>query len=225
MYHNYFEAKNDQCVCLQSCELLIHDHNVEVRPDGEFDALLFGSLLIIKDKAKKIVQPYTITLSTRVLIPIYSQDQWVKDEDNHYIISFEPGDIIIKHMQVPANIKNVSDIFNLLLGGNLSSLIPYHEYYDIFMNSMETNEKLGFPRVYLEILISELFTDETGKKPARLVKGSQGKPLSVKNAVMNSNTFNAITSEDWSKAMYLNKKKSKELQERNTSVLEQYLRK
>ena len=113
----------------------------------------------------------------------------------------------------------------MLLGGRVSSLIPYYDYYDIVSNAIDINCPLGFPRILLELLLAETFVDSSGKKPARLTEGDNGKALSINNNVLQKNTFNSMTFEDWSKATFMNKKRSFTEQEKNPSVLEKYMRK
>ena len=82
------------------------------------------------------------------------------------------------------------------------------------------------PSYIIRIMIGELFLDSGGKRPVRLSNTERrGKAVSIKNLVLAKNTFNGITFEDWSKALYLNKKKSFKDQEKEPSVLEEYLRK
>lgn len=220
---NYFENRNGSIYCLKDCEIIIGKKNITELPNGNLECILFGSLALIHDP-KAATKYYTITASTRVELSIHSQDQYFIDENDHYIISFNEQDKFIEHETVPANIKNVSDIFDILLAGNVSNLIPYYEYYDIVIKAMEHNEMLGFPKVLLEFMIAELFLGKDGKS-ARFSDGEKGIPTSISKLIMNKNTFNALTFEDWSKAIFLNKKKPFKEQEREPSVLEKYMRK
>lgn len=224
--HNYFENRGGAVYCLRDCEVIVSKHNVDELPSGNLSCLLFGSLIIVHDPHKKDNKFLTITLATRVEISIYSLDQYTIDDDDHYVITFNEGDKFLESDTVPATIKNVSELFDSLLQGNVSGLIDRDKYYDIIMNSMNLNEQLGFPRILLEIMIGEIFLDSGGKRPVRLSNTERrGKAVSIKNLVLAKNTFNGITFEDWSKALYLNKKKSFKDQEKEPSVLEEYLRK
>ena len=88
---------------------------------------------------------------------------------------------------------------------------------------METNVKLNFPRVYLEIMIGQMFVDDKGKL-SRLSNSDKSFPLGVTDLVQNSNTYNSMTFEDFTKSMVINLGKSDEEQTSDPSVLEKYLR-
>ena len=222
---NYFETVNGKIYCKKDCEFILQKDNVEILPNGNLDVLLFGNLVVIHNPEKKDKEFWTITLSTRVEMSIYSLDQYYKDEDGHFIVMYNEGDEVIKRNVVPVAVDNVEEIFDMLLGGRVSSLIPYYDYYDIVSNAIDINCPLGFPRILLELLLAETFVDSSGKRPARLVEGDNGKALSINNNVLQKNTFNSMTFEDWSKATFMNKKRSFTEQEKNPSVLEKYMRK
>lgn len=220
---DYFGKKGHQIICNKPCELIIHRQNVVETPDGDLDTFMFGTLLLVHNGSK--LEPFTVTLATKVVIPIYSSEQITKnDDDVHLTIHFEEGDVFIKHDEVPANIRNVYDLFNNVLSGRLSDSIPYYKYYKILLNCMELNHKLSFPRVLLEIMIGELFLDSRGK-PVRLTPGAHGKSASVDDLVQTKNTFNSITFNDPTKAALISMGRSKEEQQKNPSPLELYFRK
>ena len=75
----------------------------------------------------------------------------------------------------------------------------------------------------LEILLSQLFVDSTGK-PARL-SNTTGIPMSVLDKVLSGNTFDSMTFEDFTKSVVINLGKSKEKQEENPTAIEKYIRK
>lgn len=224
---NYFENKNGSIYALVDCEIILADRNVDILADGNMDCMLFGSLLIVHDP-KGNSDYWTINLATRVILSIYSEDQYFKDEDGHYVISFKEGDKVIESDIVPKSIKNLEEVFETLMGGHVSPLIAYYEYYQTILNGMEANEELGVSKVLLEIIISEIFRDSaTNSMPARLSDdpNEKGRAQSIRNLVIAKNTFSAMTFEDWSKSMYLSKKKSKSRQTQSTSVLEKYMKK
>lgn len=222
---NYFENRNGSIYVLRDCELFIAKANIEELPSGNLDCILFGSLLVMHDPKGK-TDYWTIVLATRVEIAIYAPDQWFIDENDHYVISFKEGDKFIERDTVASSIKNVSDVFNILINGNVSPMIPREQYYQIVLNSMSTNEKLSFPKVFLEIVLAELFLDSSKKYPARLAAEKQnGVPVSINESVLAKNTFNSLTFEDWSKTVYYNKKKSFSDQEKDPSIMETYMRK
>ena len=223
--NNFFENRNGKIYCLKDCEFIIDKHNVNELPNGDLDVLLFGNLVCIHNPEKNSRDFYTITLATRVEMSIYSISQITKDEDDHYIISYNEGDEVIHHETVPVSVDNVNEIFNNLLGGRVSNLIPYHEYYNIVLNCVEINEPLGFPRILLELLISESFSADDGKSLARLQNNQMGKARRIRNSVLSKNTFNAMTFEDWGMAQFENKVKPFEEQEKEPSLLEKYMRK
>lgn len=223
--HDFFENKNRSIYALKDCEFIIDKHNVDELPDGNLDVLLFGNLVCIHDPTKKSRDYYTIVLATRVVMSIYSLSQISKDEDDHYIISYNEGDKVIEGETVPVSVDNVNEIYNNLLGGRVSNLIPYHEYYNIILNCMDINENLGFPRILLELLISECFAADDGKGLARLKDNQIGKAQRIRKSVLSKNTFNAMTFEDWGMAQYENKVKPFSEQEKEPSTLEKYMRK
>ena len=225
--HNIFETREDGSIkVIKDCTLFLHEKNINVLPNGNLDTLLFGSLLLAHDPNKNDNVYYTIKLPVRVELEIYSPDQYRIDEEKYYIIYFFEGDTIIKNNIVPASAQNVSDILDMVLGGQLSNLIPYYEYYGIIMKAMEYNQKINFPKVLLEILLAESFLDNSKKQSVRFTAGKEnGIPISIKNSVLNKNTFNSMTFEDWSKSAFINKKKSIKQQTQEPSVLETYMRK
>lgn len=222
MIQDYFGKKGHKIICNKECELIIHKDNIEENIDGNLDAFMFGTLLVIHDGKELVTK--TVTLGTRVVIPLYSSEQ-VSDADDgkHKIIHFFEGDTIIENDEVVATISNVYGLFNNFLLGRLSPTIPREKYYTIMLNSMETNVKLNFPRVYLEIMIGQMFVNEKGKL-SRLSNSDKSYPLGVTDLVQNSNTYNSMTFEDFTKSMVINLGKTDEEQTSDPSVLEKYLR-
>ena len=222
---NYFENKKGAIYCLRDCEFILDKHNVVELPDGNLEAMLFGNLVIVNDPTKHSQQFFTIILSTKVTMSIYSIEQISKDEDGHYIISYNEGDKVIEKETVPVSVDNVNEVYSNLLGGRVSNLIPYNEYYNIVLNCMKINEDLNFPRVLLELLIAEIFKADNGNGLARLKPNQKGIAQRLRNNVLDKNTFNAMTFEDWNMAAYKNKLKGFEEQEKDPSILEKYMRK
>lgn len=219
---DYFGKDGHKIICNKECELIIHKENVEEDVHGNLNTFLFGSLVIIHDGNNLITK--TITLGTRVTIPLYTSEQVKESEDGiHLIIHFEEGDTIIENDEVVATIGNVYALFNNFLLGRLSPAIPKDKYYTIMQNAMKTNFPLGFPRLYLEIMIGQMFVDEKGKL-SRLSNSTKSIPLGVTDLVQNSNTFNSMTFEDFTKSAVINLGKSQQDQIKDPSVLEKYLR-
>lgn len=205
-------------------DLIIYNDNITELDNMELDVFLFGSLILVHNNGN--LDHKVCTLATRVVIPIYSEEQVVKD-DQHTVIKFQPGDKVMISDTVPARLSNVQEIFNNLLTGHLSPTIHYMKYYEIILNCLKFNHELAFPRVLLEILISELFLDNTGNKPVRLSSNpyEKGVPSSITDLAQSKNTFNSMTFEDPSKAILINKGKTREQQIANPSLLEKYMRK
>lgn len=217
---DYFGKDGHKIVCKKACELILHNENIEMNADGNLDTFLFGSLLIVHDKKELVTK--TITLGTKVVIPIYTSEQIEDDEDGiHKIIHFEEGDVIIDNDEVPATIDNVYQLFNNFLLGRLSPIIPRERYYQIMINAMKTNAQLSFPRIFLEMMIGEMFVDEKGVL-SRLSNSDVNIPLGINDLVQTSNTFNSITFEDFTKSAVINLGKSKKEQEGLPSVLEKF---
>ena len=219
---DYFGKDGHKIICKKPCELIIHKQNIEENSDGNLNAFLFGTLLMIHDG--NTIETKTITLGTKVVIPIYSSEQIINSEDDiHKIIHFEEGDVIIDHDEIPATIVNVYELFNNFLLGRLSGQIPREQYYKIMINAMNANAELNFPRVLLEIMIGQLFVDEKGTL-SRLSNSKVNIPLGVNAAVQNSNAYNSMTFEDPTKSMLINLGKTKEEQTKDPSPLEKYMR-
>lgn len=217
---DYFGKDGHKIVCKKACELILHNENIEMNADGNLDTFLFGSLLIVHDKKELVTK--TITLGTKVVIPIYTSEQIEDDEDGiHKIIHFEEGDVIIDNDEVPATIDNVYQLFNNFLLGRLSPTIPREKYYQTMINAMKTNAQLSFPRIFLEMMIGEMFVDEKGVL-SRLSNSDVNIPLGINDLVQTSNTFNSITFEDFTKSAVINLGKSKKEQEGLPSVLEKF---
>lgn len=217
---DYFGKDGHKIVCKKACELILHNENIEMNADGNLDTFIFGSLLIVHDKKELVTK--TITLGTKVVIPIYTSEQIEDDEDGiHKIIHFEEGDVIIDNDEVPATIDNVYQLFNNFLLGRLSPTIPREKYYQIMINAMKTNAQLSFPRIFLEMMIGEMFVDEKGVL-SRLSNSDVNIPLGINDLVQTSNTFNSITFEDFTKSAVINLGKSKKEQEGLPSVLEKF---
>lgn len=218
---NIFETKENSIYTTIELILKLEKSNYEILPDGSLDALLFGSVVICMDKENTTK---TITLGTRVVIPIYSNEQILDDTDpNHTIIHFEEGDCFIKNRHVPKSIDNVNDIFETLTKGHLSNLVEYHKYYEIIMNTMKTNEMLGFPKILLEMMLGEMFINEKGEKVRRTGE-SFGLSASIDDVVQTAGAFNSMTFEDSNKSILINKGKSKE-QQQQSSKIEEFFRK
>lgn len=222
MDKKYFRKEGHSFVCNNECELIIHKTNIEMNNDGNLDTFLFGSLMIIHDGKQLVTK--TVTLGTRVIIPIYTSEQITKNEDDlHVTINFQPGDTFIQHDEVPATIGNVYRLFNNFLLGRLSSTVPREKYYAIMQNAMKTNVQLGFPKVLLEVMIGNLFVDEKGEL-SRLSGSKVGIPLSINDSVQTANTFNSMTFKDPTKSMVINLGKSQREQTKSPSPLEKYMR-
>ena len=222
MIKDYFGKDGHKIVCNKACELIIHKDNVEENLDGNLDTFMFGSLLILHD-GKQMVNK-TITLGTRVIIPIYTSEQITEMEDGkHIMIHFEEGDVIIQNDEVVATINNVYALFNNFLLGRLSTTIPRDKYYKIMINAMETNFKLSFPYVYIETMIGQMFVDEKGVL-SRLSNSNKSHPLGVNDLVQTTNTYNSMTFEDFTKSAVINLGKTDKEQTKDPSVLEKYLR-
>lgn len=225
MHSKFTENKDGSIYALVDMEFIISKRNIVELPSGNFDCMLFGSVVLVHNP-KTSTKMYTINLPTRVVLAIYSQDQWFEDEDEHYIISFAQGSKIIENETVVTTVKYVADIVDNITHGNVSSLIPYHMYYDIVMEAQKINGQLGVPKVLYEILISELSLDSSKKKPARFSSNNDfGIITSVNESVLHKNTFNVMTFEDWSKGLYYSKKKPFDKQSALPSALEEYMRK
>lgn len=223
-----FGKDGKQIICNKACELIIHKENITENSDGNLEAFLFGSLLIVykdNDTDEKIEEDeYTLTLGTKVIIPIYTSEQVQEYGDNlHKKIIFEKGDVIIENDEVLASIENVYELFNNFLLGRLSGEIEREKYYDIMMNSIKTNVPLNFPRVFLEMMIAEMFVDSKGKL-ARLSDGKGGRPLGITDLIQTHNTFNTVTFQDSTKSYVINLDKSLKDQQRDPSVLEKYMK-
>ncbi len=219
----YFSKKGHSIICNMPCDLVIYQQNIEETPEGNLNVFLFGSLLLTHDKKDgSIVDVKTITLGTRVIIPIYSSDQIINDDD-HSIIKFEEGDTIIENDEVSANITNVYELFNNILLGRLSGQIKREKYYNIMLNVMRSNVKLNFPKLLLEIMISQTFVDEKGNL-SRLSQSNVETPLGVNALVQSSNTYNSMTFEDPTKSMLINLGKSRKEQTSHESPLERYMK-
>lgn len=222
MVKDYFGKEGHKVVCNKSCELIIHKENVEENLDDNLYTFMFGSLLILHDGKQLVTK--TITLGTRVIIPIYTSEQITEMEDGkHLMIHFEEGDVIIQNDEVVASINNVYTLFNNFLLGRLSTTIPRDKYYKIMTNAMETNFKLNFPYVYIETMIGQMFVDEKGVL-SRLSNSNKSFPLGVTDLVQTTNTYNSMTFEDFTKSAVINLGKSDKEQTKDPSVLEKYLR-
>lgn len=200
----------------------VENKNLIERDDGSFDAFLFGTVVIIDD-GEKIIDHKTLTLGTKVNIPIYSKDQIEKVDNDYTTLHFLKGDTFISNRHVIMDIENISAMFKTLTDGHLSKYIPYHMYYDIIMNTIDTNERLGFPTILLELMLGEMFIDEnTGEKLRRLGKDI-GLPASINDIIQTSGTFNSMTFEDASKSILINLGKDREKQKQE-SKLEKYFK-
>ena len=225
MIKDYFEKQGNKTICKKPCELIIHNNNVEENADGNLDTFLFGTLLIVYDG--KMLKSFTVTLGTRVVIPIYTSEQIIKHEDGEHIsITFNEGDVIIDNDELSATIVNVYTLFNNILLGRLSSTIPREKYYTIMQNAMDTNVKLSFPKVLLEIMIAQLFMDDSGKELARLSSQENivGLPISINDSVQMMNTYNSMTFEDPTKSILINLGKTGSEQIKDPSPLEKFMR-
>lgn len=222
--YDYFTTRDGSVFVEKECELMLYKTNVVSLPNGDLEAFLFGALVIIHDDKK--LEPHTLTLATKVTIPISSSEQIVNDDKNdHIIIHFEPGDRIIKSTEVPATLDNVYNLFNDMLLGRLSNAIPYDKYYDIILKCMDLNTSLEFPYILLELYLAEAFLDSSYTKPARLQKTlTNGKAASINDLVQVKGAFNSITFEDFSKSLLLNKGKTIKQQTAYPSLLEKYMR-
>ena len=222
--YDYFTTRDGAVYVENECELMLYKTNVVSLPNGDLEAFLFGALVIIHNDKK--MEPHTLTLATKVTIPISSSEQIINDDKNeHIIIHFEPGDRIIKSIEVPATLDNVYNIFNDMLLGRLSNAIPYDKYYDIILKCMDLNTSLEFPYILLELYLAEAFLDSSYTKPARLQKtATNGKAASINDLVQVKGAFNSITFEDFSKSLLLNKGKSIKQQTAAPSLLEKYMR-
>ena len=145
-----FVTRDGSVFVSKECELMLYKSNVTELPNGDLEAFLFGALVIIHNDKK--LEPHTLTLATKVTIPISTSEQIINDENNeHIIIHFDSGDKIIKSTEVPATLDNVYTLFNDMLLGRLSSAIPYDKYYDIILKCMDLNTSLEFPYILLEL--------------------------------------------------------------------------
>lgn len=217
---NIFETKGDKIYCNVELILKLEKSNFTQLPDGTIDTFLFGSVIICLEPANTTK---TITLGTRVVLDVYSQDQISDDGGDHILIHFEEGDCFIKNRFVPRDIDNVSKLFNTLTGGHLSKYIEYYKYYDIIMNCMETNTMLGFPKILLELMLGEMFINEHGQK-ARVTGEALAIPASIDDIIQTAGAFNSMTFEDANKSILINKGKTKE-QQIQESKIEEYFRK
>ena len=219
-----FYIKEGSIYTNKEIDFIVFNENVEDTDNMNKHVFLFGSVIIVHDSGS--ITYKMCTLSTRVIMSIYSEEQFVKD-GNHTIIKYLPGDKVIESTKVLAALKNVVDLFNNLLSGNVSPLVHYTKYYDILMNCMKFNRELGFPKVLIEIMIAEMFLDNTGTKPVRLNgnPNDKGIPSSIGDLVQIKNTFNSMTFEDPAKAILINKGKTDEQQDADPSTLETYYRK
>ena len=216
-----FKTVGNSIICNKECILKIEKSNYQVMPDGSLDTFLFGALVVTIDK---IPETKTITLGTRVVIPIYSNEQITdKEKSDHILIHFEIGDTIIKNRFVPKSIENVSEMFNTLTRGHLSRHVEYDKYYEIIMNAMKTNEMLGFPKFLLELMLGEMFITESGEK-ARRTGEKFAIPASIDDIVQTAGAFNSMTFEDANKSILINLGKSRE-QQTQESKIEEYFRK
>lgn len=222
MVNTYFKKEGHKFITTKPCELVIHKENVTENIDGNLDTFMFGSLIIFHDGEKEIRK--TITLGTKVVVPIYTSEQISESDDGkHKVIHFEEGDVFIENDEVVATINNVYELFNNFIVGRLSPEIPREKYYTIMINSMNTNFKLKFPRIYIELMIGQMFVDEKGTL-SRLSNSDKSFPLGVTDLVQNSNTFNSMTFEDFNKSCLINLGKTPAEQVKDPSVLEKYLR-
>ena len=202
-------------------ELQIYKDNIEFLPNNSIKGFLMGSLAIIH-KENSDIEYKEILLGTRVIIPIYDPQQ-ISLSDDHYIIFFEKDDIIVENVYVEKELDNFTKMFNSILNAKISSQIPYYEYINVMENCISMNTDSKIPVLALEILLSQLFVDSTGK-PARL-SNTTGIPMSVLDKVLSGNTFDSMTFEDFTKSVVINLGKSKEKQEENPTAIEKYIRK
>lgn len=219
--NRYFKKEGHKFVALKECELVIHKDNITETIEGNLDTFMFGSLLIVHDDGQEITK--TLTLGTKVTIPIYTSEQITDKDEKHKIIHFEEGDVFIENDEIIATINNVYSLFDNFVLGKLSPTIPREKYYNIMINSINTNFKLNFPRIYIELMIGQMFVDEHGKL-SRLSNSDKSIPLGVTDLVQNANTYNSMTFEDFNKAAVINLGKSQQEQLKDPSVLEKYLR-
>ena len=220
--YNIFENRDGAIFTNYDVEFILFNDNVTDIGDMRYDVFLFGSVIIVHDGGKLVEK--TCILATRVIMPLYSEEQ-ISKEDPYTIISFKKGDKIIESEMVQMKLDNLKELFGGLLNGNLPPNIKYTDYYPIIINCMEFNFNLAFPRVLLEVLIAELFLDSTGTKPARLSNiDEMGTPVSITNLVLSKNTFNSMTFRDPSKSILINKGKTDAQQLQDPSPLEKYMR-
>ena len=201
-------------------EIQVFKDNVEELPDGNLRVFLFGSLVLVHNGNS--LESYNLTLGSKVIVPIYTPSQITKDED-HIRLSFDKDDVVVDDRYIEATLDNFYQLFNFLLMGKMSNLIPYYKYLEIIENCMRTNVSIKIPRLAFEILISEIFVDNSGR-PARLT-GSKGNAIGIQDKVLLSNTFNSMTFEDPTKAILINKGKTFEEQDRNRPTIEKFFRK
>lgn len=220
---DFFSTKDSSIFCNYDCDIILNKNNIEELPNGDLEAFMFGSLVVIHSNGT--LEPHVITLATKVIIPIYSSEQISSDEE-HVTISFISGDKLISNVKTPAILDNVYQLYSDVLAGRLSNLIPYYLYYDIILICMKLNTQLNFPRVLLEITLSELALAKGSSKPARLnAKTDPWVSASTDDLVQLKGTFNSMTFEDSSKSILINKGKTKAQQTANPSLLEKYMRK
>lgn len=220
----FYIEKDDSIYTSKEIDFVLFSENIEDTDSMNKNVFLFGALILVHDNG--MIEHKMCTLATRVTMNIYSEEQIIKD-GKHTILKYLPGDKVIENKNVLASLRNVVDLFDNLLSGNVSPLIHYSKYYDILMNCMKFNKELGFPKILLEILIAELFLDNTGTKPVRLSNNPRDKgiPSSIGDLVQTKNTFNSMTFEDPSKSILINKGKTDEQQKSSPSALETYYRK
>lgn len=219
---DFFKTVGDKIYCNYETVVKLESRNCKKLENGYYDAFLFGAIVIGTDE-KGNIDTKTIKLGTKVTIPIYSNSQ-ITIEGDHTLISFDKGDCIIDNRHVIKSIDNVAEMFNILTSGHLSKLVPYHLYYDIIFNNMESNEKLNFPNILLELMLGEMFLDEeTGDKLRRTGK-DRGIPASIDDIIQTSGTFNSMTFEDATRSILVNLSKDRSKQ-RQVSRLEEFFKK
>ena len=226
MYKWLFIKKDKSFYTTKYVDFIIFNNNIKETESQDLDIFLFGSVIIIHNE--KDLETKTCTLATRVIFEIYSDEQVRKQDEKHTIVSFKAGDKVIKHDTIIQSLANVNELFEAIMGGNVSPLVAYYDYYDIIMNCMKFNKTVNTPKLLIEILVSELFLDSaTGTKPARLSTdpNEKGIPASINDLIQTKNTFNSMTFEDASKSILINKGKTDAQQKVAPSPLEIYMRK
>lgn len=226
MYKGLFVKKDKAFFTTKDVDFILFNNNIKETESQDLDVFLFGSVIIVHNG--KELETKTCTLATRVIMEIYSDEQVVKEDEKHTIIKFKAGDKVIKHDAVIQSLANVNELFEAIMGGNVSPLVAYYDYYEIIMNCMKFNKMVNTPKLLLEIMVSELFLDTaTGTKPARLSSdpNEKGIPASINDLIQTKNTFNSMTFEDASKSILINKGKTDAQQKVAPSPLETYMRK